>query len=189
MGRLRHQGRDLRALGGLKIATIGPATARRVREFHLEPDLVPAAFDSEHLAAELVPLVRGQRILLARADRGSDVLPTVLGSVADVEQIAVYSQTDAVADPDDPAWDALRLGTIEFVTLTSSNIARAFLETADEVVRHRIHAGTVRLVTISPKTSAVVRDLGYPVAGEATTFTTDGVIEALVALAQEPTPV
>jgi len=40
------------------------------------------------------------------------------------------------------------------------------------------------VITISPVTSAAVRELGWPVAAEATVFTTEGVIEALIAHAQ-----
>ncbi len=39
-------------------------------------------------------------------------------------------------------------------------------------------------MTISPRTSAVVRELGLPVAGEAKVYTTEGVVEALCALAR-----
>jgi hypothetical protein len=38
-------------------------------------------------------------------------------------------------------------------------------------------------VTISPETGRVVRGLGYPVAAEATEFTADGLIAAVVRLA------
>jgi uroporphyrinogen III methyltransferase/synthase len=182
LDRLRQKGRDLRALGGVKLAAIGPATAEALRERGLGPDLVPAAYDSDHLAAELLPAARGRRVLLARADRGSDVLRQVLGPEAHVEQVVVYAQRDSVA-PDAEVWEALRVGTVEFVTLTSSNIARAFLEACDEPTRARVRAGTVRLVTISPKTSAAVRALGYPVAAEAADYTIDGVVQALVELA------
>src|SRR5205085_10940353 len=72
--RLRQTGRDLRALGGARLAVIGPGTADALRAYHLEPDLVPAEFRSEGLAAALKGRAAGQRILLARADRGRDVL-------------------------------------------------------------------------------------------------------------------
>jgi uroporphyrinogen III methyltransferase/synthase len=181
--RLTALGRDLRALGGVKLAAIGPATAEALAEYHLRADLVPPEeFRAEALAAALKPLAAGQRVLLARADRGRDVLRSELAAVAEVEQVAVYVQADAI-DPAAESFDALRRGEIDFVTLTSPNIARAFLGALDEVGRARVTGGTVRLVTISPVTSAAVRELGFPVAAEATVYTTDGVIEALVALA------
>ena len=77
--RLRHSGRDLRALGHLKLAAIGPSTADALRAFLLEPDVVPPEFRAESLAAALRERVTGQTILYARADRGRDVLPQELG--------------------------------------------------------------------------------------------------------------
>lgn len=181
--RLTALGRDLRALGGVKLAAIGPATAEALAGYHLRADLVPAEeFRAESLAAALVPRVAGQRVLLARADRGREVLRQELAKVAEVEQVAVYVQADAI-DPAAEVFDALRRGEIEFVTLTSPNIARGFLGALDEATRGRVHGGTVRLVAISPVTSAAVRDLSFPVAAEAAVYTTDGVIDALTAVA------
>lgn len=179
--RLLKTGRDVRSVGHLQFAAIGPRTAEALRRYHVTADVVPASFRSEDLAASLLPLVGGKRVLLARADRGRDVLLQQLSSVANVEQVAVYSQVDAVA-ADAPALLALSRGEIAFVTLTSANIARAVLTHLDDTARQRLHNGTVKLITISPVTSAAVRDLGFEVAAEAREYTTDGVIWALIEL-------
>jgi uroporphyrinogen III methyltransferase/synthase len=180
--RLRQMGRDLRALGPLRLAAIGPATAEALRGYHLEPDVVPATYRSEELAATLAERVAGQRVLLARADRGRDVLPQELARVAHVEQVAVYSQADAL-DEKSPALEALRRGEVDYVTLTSPNIARALARALDPQALEHVAAGRVRLVTISPVTSQAVRELGLPVAAEAGEYTAAGVIEATVRLA------
>ncbi len=181
--RLRHTGRDLRALGHLKLAAIGPSTAEALRRYFLEPDLVPAEYRSEALAAALRERVAGQAVLLARADRGRDVLRQELAQVAEVEQVAVYAQVDAVeADP--AVLDALRRGEIDCVTLTSANVARGFVRLLDEPGRRRLESGEVKLVSISPVTSAALAELGLPVAAEAAEYTTAGVIAALLRLAE-----
>jgi uroporphyrinogen III methyltransferase/synthase len=184
LGRLRHVGRDLRALGGVSLATIGPATAEALRGYHLEPDVVPAAFNSEGLVEALRSRVAGKRVLLARADRGIDLLREELARVAEVEQVAVYAQRDALLEEGHPTLAQLRAGEVEFVTLTSSNIARTLIAALGPAGREQVLAGRVRLVTISPRTSAAVREQGLPVAGEAQEYTTGGVIEALCALAR-----
>jgi uroporphyrinogen III methyltransferase/synthase len=182
--RLRRVGKDLRALGSIRLAAIGPGTANAMRGYHLEPDLVPPEYRSEELAAALKERVRGQRVLLARADRGRELLHDELSGVAEVDQIAVYSQVDAI-DPNSEALTCLRRGEVDYVTVTSSNIARALARALDETCRNVIESGRVKLVSISPVTSAAIRELGLPVAAEATTFTSEGVIEALVKLAKE----
>jgi uroporphyrinogen III methyltransferase/synthase len=179
--RLLERGKDLRALGTLRLAAIGPKTAATLQSYHLCPDLVPATYRSEDLAEALRPAVAGQRVLLARADRGRDVLPRELASICEVEQMAVYSQVDAVP-ADAPALDRLRRGEIDYVTLTSPSIARVFLASLDETCRLRIANGDVQLVAISPITGAEVRQAGLPVAAEASVFTTDGLIDAMIAL-------
>jgi uroporphyrinogen III methyltransferase/synthase len=178
--RLRHLGRDLRALGPLRLAVIGPATADALRQYHLEPDLVPAEFRSESLVAALMEQARGQRVLLARADRGRELLREELAAVAEVDQVAVYAQVDAV-EVDAEVLESLRAGRVDWVTLTSSNVARALIGALDTAALEHVRSGRTRLVSISPVTSAAVRELGLPVAAEAREYTTAGVIEALVA--------
>jgi uroporphyrinogen III methyltransferase / synthase len=181
--RLRRGGRDLRALGSLRLAVIGPATADALRRYHLEPDLIPSVFDSEGLASELKERATGQRVLLARADRGRDVLRQELASVAEVEQVAVYSQVDAV-EPGSEALTALRQGQIDVITLTSSNIARSLVRCLDGETLELIGSGRVQLVSISPVTSAAIREMGLPVAAEAREATAEGVVQALITLAR-----
>jgi uroporphyrinogen III methyltransferase / synthase len=182
LGRLETLGFDLRALGGVRLAAIGPKTADALRGYHLHADLVPTRFQSEDLAAALkTQVLPGQRVLLARADRGRDLLREQLAAICQVEQITVYAQVDAL-EADEDVLNALRRGEIEFVTLTSSNIAKALLARLDATCRRRIEVGEIKLVTISPVTSEEVRKLGFVVAAEAAQATVDSVIEALIAL-------
>ncbi len=186
LGRIEALGLDLRVLGHLRLAAIGPKTAEALRQYHLKADLVPARFQSEDLADALKGQIRPeQRVLLARADRGRELLREQLSAVCQVEQIAVYAQVDAV-ETDETVMNALRRGEIEFITLTSSNIARALLERLDATCRRRIETGEVKLVSISPVTSAEVQKHGFVVGAEAAQATTDGVIEALIGLVKPP---
>jgi uroporphyrinogen III methyltransferase/synthase len=182
LNRLLEKGQDLRTLGHLQIAAIGPVTASALRSYHLQADFVPPEFRSEALAADLVKRVAGQRILLARADRGREVLREELTKVADVVQVAVYSQHDAV-DSQSSAMEALRRGEVDFITLTSSNIARAMFNAIDEAALAPIRSGRTRIICISPVTSETVRELGLPIAAEAEVYTSEGVVEKLIELA------
>jgi uroporphyrinogen III methyltransferase / synthase len=177
--RLRQLGRDLRSLGHVRLAVIGPGTADALRGYHLEPDLMPPDYRSESLAAVLKERAAGQRILLARADRGRELLREELLAVAEVEQVAVYAQVD-VLEANPAVVEALRCGEIRYLTVTSSNIGRALVRLLDGPTRFRIESGEVKLVSISPVTSAALREVGLPVAAEAAEYTTAGVVEALV---------
>lgn len=179
LGRLQACGLDLRALGHLKLAAIGPSTAQALASFHLVADLVPPVYRSEELAAGLREAVAGRRVLLARADRGRDLLRDELAKVASVEQVAVYSQRD-VATLEPAIAEALRSGTIDYLTLTSSNIARAFANLLDDAMRVQLCAGRPQIVSISPVTSSVIRELGWPVAAEAKVYTMAGLEDAVM---------
>lgn len=182
--RLESRGRDLRDLGGVRIAAIGPKTAAALAEYHLRADLVPEnTFSSEGLAEAMKPHVAGKRVLLARANRGRDLLREELAKTATVEQVTVYDQVDSVHTTS-TVFDRLRRGEIRYVTLTSSNIARSLLDHFDETIRGRVERGEIQLVAISPETGSVARSRGYPVAAEAEEFTSEGLIRTLVKLAQ-----
>lgn len=178
--RLWATGYDLRLLSGLKLAAIGPATAAALAEFHLRADVVPADFRAESLAESLAPRVAGRRVLWLRADRGREILPELLANAgAAVETAVVYRQVDVVA-PAESILAALREGKIDWVLLSSSNMAAAFFgwlnAAAAEIVKRQ-----VRLASISPVTTETIRQRGFSVAAEASTYTMDGMIDAILA--------
>ena len=100
LDRLERSGRDLRALGQLQLAAIGPATAEALAGYHLRADLVPDSFRSEALAGRTRPRRRRPQVLLARADRGRTLLNDELEHLADVNQVAVYHNADAESLPE-----------------------------------------------------------------------------------------
>ncbi|MFQ3651584.1 MAG: uroporphyrinogen-III C-methyltransferase [Gemmataceae bacterium] len=175
--RLRAMGRDVRALGRARFAAIGPATADALRARYLEPDLVPPSFNSEGLVAALRERVAGQRVLLARADRGLELLREELSPLATVEQIAVYRQLDEPLQG--PVVEMLQAGQIDWVTLTSSNIARGIERILGPQGRSWVESGRTRLAAISPRTAQATT---LPVAAVAKTYTTQGVLEAIEAV-------
>jgi uroporphyrinogen III methyltransferase/synthase len=175
--RLRHLGRDARALGRLQIATIGPGTSEQLLRWNLRADLVPDRFDSEGLVQALGPRVGGQRVLLARADRGRTLLRDELGALAPVEQVAVYRNVDAPILPHDVV-AAIEAGQVDWITLTSSAITERLAALLPASARSRIGRET-RLASISPLTTETAHRLGWPVAAEARTATWPGVVEAL----------
>jgi uroporphyrinogen III methyltransferase/synthase len=178
LDRLEARGRDLRALGRLKLAAIGPATAEALARFRLRADLVPDAYRSEALAEALAGQAAGRRVLLARADRGRAVLREELEKVAEVEQVAVYSNADAPSLPAEVA-DRIAEGSVDWITLTSSAITERLHALLPGPARRRVGT-TVRLATISPVTSSAARRLGWEVSAEAREYTWDGLVQAML---------
>lgn len=173
--RLAALGLDARKLGGVKLAAIGPATEEALAENGLVADVAPETYRAEALAEALAHLARGKRFLLARASRGREVLAEMLTAAgADVEQVVVYESRD-VASPDEEVAAALAAGRIEWTTVTSSAIARSLVRLFGESLRK------TRLAAISPLTADVLRELGYEPTSVAQRYTTDGLIDAILA--------
>jgi uroporphyrinogen III methyltransferase/synthase len=156
------------------LAAIGPGTAEELRRYGLEADLVPEQFRAEALADALVGEARGRRFLLARASRGREVLAEQLRAAgAVVEQMVVYTSTD-VERPDPAVANLLKAGQIDWITVTSSAIARSLVRLFGEDLRR------AKLASMSPLTSGVLRELGESPAVEAAEYTMAGLVAAIV---------
>ena len=172
--RLLAGGGDLRQLGSLKLACVGPGTADRLREYHLRADLQPDRHRAEALADGLAEHASGKRFLVLRASRGRDVLAERLTEAGGlVEQIEVYTSAD-VAHAEHEVADALAAGAISWTTVTSSAIARSLVRLFGENLRQ------TQLASISPLTSATLRQLGFEPAAEAEVYTMEGLVECIL---------
>lgn len=172
--RLSALGFDLRRVARAKLAAIGPATSEALADFHLKADVEPAEHRAEMLAAALAPHVRGQRVFLARASRGRQILAELLTAAgADVHEAIVYESRD-VATPDDRIHEALAAGRVDWTTVTSSAVARSLVAMFGESLR------ATQLVAISPLTAEALAELSYPPSLVASTYTTAGVISSIL---------
>jgi uroporphyrinogen III methyltransferase/synthase len=178
--RLFDKGLDVRALGHIKTAAIGPATAERLRTRGLKSDIIPQSYRAESVveAFAAVP-VKGCRILLPRAKEARSVLPVELTRMgASVDEVTAY-ETRHVDDGATELIARLEAGTIDMVTFTSSSTVKNFcrLLPPDRV---RQLMADVTVASIGPITSQTARDLGLSVTLEASTYTIDGLIQAIL---------
>ena len=174
MNRIFTRGEDLRSLGRVRLAALGQGTAERLRSYHLNPDLAPEKVDAASLARTLMDKAPGGAFLLARATGDRPVLADELEELgAGVDQIPVYRTVD-VDEPNQDVADALKAEEVHWITVTSSPTARSLVRLYGELLR------TARIVSISPLTSATLKDLGYEPAVEATPHTVEGMIAAIL---------
>jgi len=168
---LERIGGDARALHGVEVAAIGPATAAALREVGIVADLVSERAVAEALLDLLADRAAGRRVLIARAEEARDLLPDGLAARGAEVEIAVLYRTVPVVPDTDAALGA------DAVAFTSASTARAF---AAAFAGHDLDG--VRGVAIGPATSAAMRELGIPVAAEAAEHDLDGLVAALVEL-------
>ena len=126
--RLPALGIDARALHGVQIAAIGPATRRRLRERGIVADFMPSSFVADAAVNELGALgVEGKRVLLPQAQIARDTLRVGLARHgADVQSIAVY-RTVTPQNTAERLQDILADG-IDIATFTSSSTATNLVE-------------------------------------------------------------
>lgn len=172
--RLFDRGGDVRRLGLVKLVAIGSATARRLGQYHVQADLMPESFAVEALARSLVGDGEGGRFLLARASRDRPRLADALAHAgAQVDQIAVYHNAD-VESPDPDVAMALRSDEIDWIAVTSAVTAQSLARLYGNDL------GRARLASISPMTSAALRELGCEPAAEASPHTVVGMIDTIL---------
>ncbi|MBN1908991.1 MAG: uroporphyrinogen-III synthase [Pirellulales bacterium] len=176
LDRLATRGKSIDRLADLHVAAVGPATAEALHERGVKVAVVPDEYRAEALAEALAPHAPGSRFLLARANRGRDVLrPRLVEAGGQVDQIAVYSSLDVPADsPEVTAVSAqMAQSQIDWVTVTSSAIARSVVRLFGP------HLAKTWLASLSPLTTKTLHDLGHRAAVEAATYTTQGLVEAI----------
>jgi uroporphyrinogen III methyltransferase/synthase len=177
--RIFQTGFDIRQLGHIKIAAIGPGTAKALEEFGIKADLIPQKYRSEDLANALAEHVKGKKVLLARADRGRTVLKDELDPIADeVVQVPVYHNADADSIPEEVLQE-IRNNQVDWVLLTSSAIARRFAAMLPPDEAQNLIA-KIKFASISPVTSDATRAVGIEPIVEAEVFTLAGLIDAII---------
>jgi len=156
--RLYELNLDARALGGLKIGAIGPATAKALAQRGITADYVPKIYSSEGLIAGLKSQpISGRRFLLPRADIADKRLAEGLrGLGAEVHEIAAYKtppQPEAVSK----ARRMLSEGKIDVITFTSSSAVSGLAA----VFKKKVPA--IKVACIGPKTAETATEAGLKV--------------------------
>jgi uroporphyrinogen III methyltransferase/synthase len=189
-GRLFGAGRDVRALGHVRTAAIGPATAERMKSFGLASDLMPADYRAEAIVAAFRGYdLRGRSVLLPRAQEARLILPTELAAMgAVVTEVAAY-KTEPAAGERSALIERLAARTLDLITFTSSSTVKNFKALLPEARFAELTAG-VGAACIGPITADTARQLGFDVRIEARTYTIPGLCEAILAhCGRRPAPV
>jgi len=172
--RLYYQGLDTRALGGVKVGAIGPATADALALRGIAADFVPTR---PIVVQELSSFDwTGVPVLLPVADIGRDALATGLTQAgALVDRIDAY-RTVPTTGVDAKAREALSQG-MDAVTFTSSSTVRNLVEMLNG---DRAALDATSIACIGPTTAATARELGLRVDLVAGEHTVEGLASALV---------
>jgi uroporphyrinogen III methyltransferase/synthase len=169
---------DAREIGGVRIAAIGPATAQRVKDFHLHVDLQPEEFVAEGVMRKFKKQgsIENVRILLVRAEKARDVLPKELSAAGAIVDEALAYRTVPETRDTSGAQRQLTQDGADLITFTSSSTVENFFALGLPWPKG------MRIASIGPIASGRVRDQGYDVDIEARRHDIDGLVQAITEL-------
>ncbi|PYJ69627.1 MAG: uroporphyrinogen-III C-methyltransferase [Verrucomicrobia bacterium] len=166
---------DVREIGAARIAAIGPATAQRVKDFHLHVDLQPEEFVAEAVVKEFQKQgsIENLRILLVGAEKTRDVLLKELSALgAIVDQAFAYRTVPETRDTTGARRQLAREGA-DLITFTSSSTVENFLALGLPWPKG------MQVASIGPITSKTARDHGLKIAVEAHQHDIDGLVQVI----------
>jgi uroporphyrinogen III methyltransferase / synthase len=186
--RLHALGINLGDLKGVRIACIGPATARAVASCHLQVDLLPSQRDAEGLASALkeAGAMCGSRVLLPRPDTAGKALPGALtrAGAQVVEAFCYRTLPEPRLPPEVP--DRLAPGDLDLVAFMSPSAVRGFVRLFG---RDRIRESIQWLPAgcIGPATVRAAREAGFAVVAKPPVhrISVGGLVEAIAAYLRE----
>jgi uroporphyrinogen III methyltransferase / synthase len=171
---------DLRDIGGVKIAAVGPSTAAKIRELHLTVDLTPDEYVTSKIADDLAKYesIENLKILLLRAEIANKELPKKLEEMgAIVDDVAVYKTVPETEDRNGAAARLMEEGA-DWITFTSSSTVEHFNARFD--LKQLVgRFPELKLASIGPETSKAIIALGLKPAVEAREHTIDGLVKAV----------
>jgi uroporphyrinogen III methyltransferase/synthase len=172
--------KDVRILGNIQTAAIGPATAEELLRFGIKCDIIPDSYQAESVVSAFEKVdVAGQNILLPRAAEARPILPEKLTKMgARVHEIAVY-HTQPVSDHADRLIEELEKKSIDIITFTSSSTVSNFksLLPADRFLEL---INGILIASIGPITTETAERLGFTVNITAESYTIPGLVEAIL---------
>jgi uroporphyrinogen III methyltransferase/synthase len=173
---------DLRDIGGVRIAAVGPATAAKIREFHLTVDVMPDEYIASKIAAALdkFETIENLNILLLRAEVANPDLPKKLEEMgAIVDDVAVYKTVPETEDRNGAAANLLENGA-NWITFTSSSTVENF--NARFNLKELLgRFPDLKLASIGPETTKAITALGLKPAVEAKKHTIEGLVKSISA--------
>ena len=174
---LLGRGKDSRALAGLRIAAVGPATAGALLEHGITVDVIPQRFVAEGLLEMLGERgdVSGSQVLYITAEGARDVLPAGLREMG--AELAIIEAYRTIPDGEGAATlaRAIEAGKVDLATFTSASAVRGYIDAVGEDLALKVPAAS-----IGPQTSDALREAGIEVEAEAKESTIDGLVSAVL---------
>lgn len=181
---------DIRALGLLRFACVGEATAAEIEKYQIAVECQPEVATASALADALIATgsLDSAKVITVTGNRNRDVLVQKLEAArAIVDTLPLYRTEKLDLSQHAAAHDFRERGA-DAVLFASSSAAQAFVDQA-EALELAPGARQPQFGSMGPQTSATLRELNLHVDFESAAPGLDALIEALIAsLAQQIDP-
>jgi len=172
--------KDIRTLGSVKIAAVGPGTQNALTKFHLRVDLMPEKFTSADLARKFSGIdVSKLRFCLPCGDLADPLLGASLrerGAI--VDEWTVYETRPETEDVTGARARYLE-ESAHWITFASSSAVENWHALQ---LQPATGAPQPKALSMGPVTSATLRKLGYEIAAESPASTLDSLVETICRL-------
>ncbi len=177
--RLATQGKDARALAGVKIAVVGEKTASCLKQRCLQPDFIPPNFVADSLVEHFPETLSGKTVLFPRVETGGReiLVKELTAKGAEVVEVAAYESRcpKAIAPT---ALEALQRHAVDIITFASSKTVQNFYQLLN--ASGGANLDRICIASIGPQTSKTCISLLGRVDVEAEEYTLEGLTQAII---------
>ncbi len=171
---------DVRALGHLKFACIGPVTKEKLKEFGIISDVLPETYRAESVVKAFSDReIKDKKILIPRAKEARAILPDQLKEMgAYVHEVTAY-ETSLVDSDKTTIVKMLENNEIDIVTFTSSSTVKNFVDLLPSD-KYRELIKDITTACIGPITDKTAESLGFKPDIVATNYTIEGLVDSIL---------
>ncbi|MEW6102405.1 MAG: uroporphyrinogen-III C-methyltransferase [bacterium] len=163
---------DIRGFYGPKIAAIGEKTRDEIARLKIKVDIMPETYQQEALLDMLLKEgIKDKKVLVIRSKEGRDILISGISrNGASVNTLILYEAKPTEKDPN-PIKSIIQNNEIDAICFTSPSCVSSFLKL--------IGIFDAKIASIGPITSKALMDNGISVDIVASTFTDEGLVDAI----------
>lgn len=178
---LFDMGKDVRVLGHLKFACIGPVTKEKLRNYGIISDILPETYRAESVIDTFSKVdISNKKVLLPRAKKARTILPEELTKMgARITEVVAYETLLEIKEKE-KIITLLKNSEIDAVTFTSSSTVSNFISLLDSKDSDKLLKDVVT-ASIGPITSDTARSLNIKPDIEAQEYTIQGLVNSLLA--------
>jgi uroporphyrinogen III methyltransferase / synthase len=179
---LKEERSDLRLLGPVRLAVVGPGTARHLEKYLLLPDVTPEAdYSAAGLVSALGSSVKGEQWLVCTTNRSKDTLQVGITRAGGRVTTCLTYETLPVEGMSEHLSDSLEHGRVNYAMITSPHVAE---------LAHRMlgsHIGQVRPIALNDAVAGKLSQLGWPSIATSQSNTVESLLASLLdAVHSEP---